>query len=195
MRVTIIALAVVLALGAGFSAQQRRPASPPGAVATQVGDQWIEITYGRPILRGRTNIFGSGADYGVTLNDGGPVWRAGANDTTLLRNAVALEIGGRRVPAGDHAILIELRSPMEWTFILSDQARQRSFDPDNTTELWGGFNYRPDRDVARAPMKVETLPYSVDQLTWLLTDVTPAGGTMRVMWERTMGSVGFKVIQ
>ncbi|MGE0446413.1 MAG: DUF2911 domain-containing protein [Vicinamibacterales bacterium] len=195
MRVTIMALAVVLALGAGLSAQQGRPASPPGAAATQVGNQWVEITYGRPILRGRTNIFGSGADYGVALNDGGPVWRAGANDTTLLRNAVALEIGGRRVPAGAHAILIELRSPTEWTFILSAQARQRSFDPNNTTELWGGFNYRPDRDVARAPMTVETLPYSVDQLTWLLTDVTPSGGTMRVLWERTMGSVGFKVIQ
>jgi hypothetical protein len=99
------------------------------------------------------------------------------------------------VPAGDHAILIELKSPTEWTFILSDQARQRSFDPDNTTELWGGFNYRPDRDVARAPMTVETLPYSVDQLTWLITDVTPAGGTLRVMWERSMGAVEFRVSQ
>lgn len=44
-------------------------------------------------------------------------------------------------------------------------------------------------------MKVETLPYSVDQLTWLITDVTPAGGTLRVMWERSMGSVGFRVGQ
>ena len=195
MRVTLTALALVLALGAAFDAQQRRPASPAGAAATQIGEHWIEITYGRPILRGRTNMFGSGADYGVKLNDGGPVWRAGANDTTLLRNGVAVDIGGSRVPAGDHAILIELTSPTEWTFIVSDQARQRSFDPDNTTELWGGFNYRPDRDVARAPMKVETLPYSVDQLTWLITDVTPAGGTLRVMWERSMGSVGFRVGQ
>jgi len=67
---------------------------PSGATATQIGQDWIEITYGRPILRGRTNIFGAGADYGVKLNDSGPVWRAGANDTTLLRNGVALEIGG-----------------------------------------------------------------------------------------------------
>jgi hypothetical protein len=195
MRVMLTALALVIALGGAFDAQQRRPASPAGAVATQIGEHWIEITYGRPILRGRTNMFGSGADYGVKLNDGGPVWRAGANDTTLLRNGVAVEVGGRRVPAGDRAILIELKSPTEWTFILSDQARQRSFDPDNTTELWGGFNYRPDRDVARAPMTVETLPYSVDQLTWLITDVTPAGGTLRVMWERSMGAVEFRVSQ
>ena len=193
MRVLLTVTLLVFALGTAFHGQQGRPASPAGATATQVGEQWIEITYGRPILRGRTNIFGSGADYGVKLNDGGPVWRAGANDTTLLRNGVALEVGGRRVPAGDHAILIELTSPSEWTFILSDQARQRRFDPNNTTELWGGFNYQPTRDVARAPMKVETLPYSVDQLTWLLTDITPAGGTMRVMWERTMGSVAFRV--
>jgi hypothetical protein len=113
----------------------------------------------------------------------------------VLRNGVALEIGGKRVPAGEHALLIELKSPAEWTLIVSDQPRQRSFDPDNMTQLWGGFNYRPANDVTRAPMMVETVPYSVDQLTWAFTDVTPAGGTMRIWWERTMASIPFTVGQ
>jgi hypothetical protein len=193
MRTTGLFAIVLCALAVTASAQQR-PASPAGSSATQVNGRWSEIAYGRPILRGRTDIFGAGADYGRTLNDGGPVWRAGANDTTLLRTEVPLEIGGRRVAPGDYAMLIELHGPGEWTFILSSQARQRNFDPNNTTELWGGFNYRPDRDVTRAPMQVETIPFTVDQLTWVFTDVTPAGGDMRLSWANAMASVPFKIL-
>jgi hypothetical protein len=94
----------------------RRPASPPGTAATQVGGawsapdkdgeqrhsggKWIEVTYSRPILRGRTNIFGSGADYGKKVLAGAPVWRAGANQTTKLMTEVPLEIGGKRLDPG-----------------------------------------------------------------------------------------------
>ena len=189
----IFAISAVLL--AGVSAQQqRRPASPEGTAATQVNNQWIEIVYGRPILRGRTGIFGSGADYGQKLNDGGPVWRAGANLTTALRTDVPLEIGGKRVAAGEYAVLIELKSEKDWTFILSAQPRQKAYDEKNTTELYGGFNYKPDRDVARAPMTVQALPFSIDQLTWGFTDVTPAGGTLRIWWDKCMASVPFKIV-
>lgn len=195
---TFVTTAVVLMLMiGGVAAQQpaRRPASPPGTTSTQVDGKWIDIEYGRPILRGRTNIFGSGADYGKKLYDGGPVWRAGANNTTLLKTEVPLEIGGKRVAPGEYAVLVELKNEKDWTFILSTQARQARFDPKNTTELYGGFNYKPDHDVTRAPMRVETLPYSVEQLTWNFTDVTPAGGTMRVAWDKQMGSVAFKIVK
>ena len=189
----IVAIASVLLAGASAQ-EQRRPASPDGTAATQVNGRWIDLTYGRPILRGRTNIFGSGADYGDKLNDGGPVWRAGANLTTVLKTEVPLEIGGKRVPAGEYAVLVELKDEKDWTFILSTQPRQTRFDGKNTTELYGGFNYKPDRDVARAPMRVEAIPFSIDQLTWGFTDVTPAGGTMRIWWEKTMASVPFRIV-
>ena len=193
---TVIAFLVVAMFTAAAPAQEtRRVASPEGTAATQVNGRWIELSYGRPILRGRTNIFGSGADYGRKLNDGGPVWRAGANTTTLLRTEVPLEIGGKRVPAGEYAVLVELKSEKDWTLILSSQPYQRTYDEKNTTELYGGFNYKPDRDVARAPMRVETIPFSIDQLTWGFTDVAPAGGTMRLWWERNMASVPFKILQ
>src|SRR5688572_13026246 len=85
-RPAVTVLAIVAMMVAGVAAQQsRRPASPPGEAATQMAGHWIELSYGRPILRGRANIFGSGADYGETVNDGGPAWRAGANRTTLMR--------------------------------------------------------------------------------------------------------------
>jgi hypothetical protein len=194
-KLVLITFVMTLVLAAAAAAQQaRRPASPEGTSATQVNGRWIEIVNGRPILRGRTNIFGSGADYGQKLNDGGPVWRAGANNTTLLKTEAPLEIGGRRIEPGEYAVLIELKSEKDWTFILSTQPRQAKFDPKNTTELFGGYNYKPDRDVARAPMRVEAIPFSVDQLTWGFSDVTPAGGTMRIWWEKAMASVPFKIL-
>ena len=52
------------------------------------------VDYGRPLLRGRTSIFGSGAEYGKTISDGSPVWRMGANDSTRFTTQVPLEIGG-----------------------------------------------------------------------------------------------------
>jgi hypothetical protein len=159
-----------------------------------VNGQWIEISYGRPILRGRTNVFGSGVDYGRKLNDGGPVWRAGANRSTRLRTEAALEIGGTRLPAGEYALLIELKNERDWTMILSLQGQQRDYSEENKTELWGSYNYTADKDAARAPMRVETIPFSIDQLTWGFTDVSPAGGTLRVWWERNMASLPFKIV-
>jgi hypothetical protein len=184
----------LLAFGISSEAQQRRPASPDGTSATQVNGRWLEIVYGRPILRGRTNIFGTGADYGKTLFDGGTVWRAGANVSTRLRTEVALEIGGKRVAPDEYVMVIDLKGPADWTFVLTKQPYTVTFDPNNTKELYGAYNYRPDFDVTRAPMKTETLPYSVDQLTWVFTDVSPSGGTMRIAWERVMASVPFKIL-
>ena len=195
MKRVVAIVAVALWCVSSLDAQQRRPASPEGTASTQVNGRWIDIVYGRPILRGRTNVFGTGADYGKTLFDGGTVWRAGANTSTRLKNEMPLEIGGKRVPAGELVMLIDLKGPKDWTFILTSQPYTSTFDPQNTKELYGGYNYRPDHDVARAAMQVETLPYSVDQLMWWFTDVTPSGGTMRIAWERMTASVPFKILQ
>ena len=188
-------MTVALAGSLSIDAQQRRPASPDGTSHTQVAGKWLEIVYGRPILRGRANIFGAGSDYGKVLLDGGPVWRAGANVSTRLRTEAALEIGGKRLAPGEYVMLIELASPKEWTLILTTQPYALTFDPQNTRELYGGYNYRPDHDAARAAMKVESLPFSVDQLTWVFTDVTPAGGTLRVAWEKVMASAPFTILE
>jgi len=176
-------------------AQQRRQASPEGTASVQVANGWIDIVHGKPILRGRTNIFGSGADYGKTLFDGGTVWRAGANVSTRLRNEMPLEIGGKRIPPGELVIVIDLKSEKDWTFVLTSQSYALTYDPQNTKDLYGAYNYRPDNDVARAPMRVEALPNTVEQLMWWFTDVTPAGGTMRVAWDKVTASVPFKILK
>src|SRR5688572_7066501 len=161
MRTLAAVLTIAIISYADLDAQERRQASPEGTVSTQIDNRWIDIVYGRPILRGRTNIFGSGADYGKTLFDGGTVWRAGANVSTRLRNEMPLEIGGTRIPPGELVMLIDLKNEKDWTLILSSQSYALKFDPQNTKDLYGGFNYRREHDVARAPMTVERLPYAV----------------------------------
>ena len=195
MRTLVAALVIVTVGMVHLDSQPRRPASPEGITSTQINGRWLDIVYGRPILRGRTNIFGSGADYGKTLFDGGTVWRAGANVSTRLRNEMPLEIGGKRIPPGELVMLIDLKSEQDWTLILSAQSYALTFDPQNTKDLYGGFNYRKEHDVTRAPMQVDRLSFSVDQLTWLITDVTPSGGTLRIAWAHAMASTPFKTVQ
>jgi len=59
--------------------------------------------------------------------------------------------------------------------------------------LWGSYNYTPAKDVVRAPMKLETLSHSVEQLTWEFVDMTDAGGSIAISWGNQMASVPFKV--
>ena len=192
---TVALGAAVVAMSVFVSAQGRggRPASPAGASAAQVGGKWIDITYGRPLKRGR-DVFGSGADYGkITHTDGATVWRAGANVTTRLKSEVPLVIAGKTVPAGEYSVFIDVASPTKWTFILSNWPAQTKYDPNNKEALWGSFNSTPDKDVVRAPMKVEALPFSIEEMSWEFVNMTTDGGSLAVMWDKTMASVGFKV--
>jgi hypothetical protein len=184
----IAAAPLVLTQGRGG-----RPASPAGDSSTVIGGKWIDITYGRPLKRGR-DVFPAGADYAkITHTDGAPVWRAGANVTTRLKSEAPLVINGKTVPSGEHSVFIDVKSPTDWTLIVSNWAAQTRYDPNNKDALWGSFGYTPDKDVLRAPMTVSKLPFSVEELTWDFVDMTATGGKLAIMWDKTMASVPFTV--
>ena len=182
---------------------QRRITSPDGHAATEVlghyagpeptyvGGKFIEESYGRPIRRGR-DLFGSGADYGKRLNNGAPVWRAGADTSTYLMTELPLVIDSKTVPPGGYSLFIDLK-PGNWTFIVSNWQPQSHYDPLDKTRLWGAFGYTADKDVLRTRMKLTTLPWSVDQLTWAFLDMSDGGGTLALMWDRMMASVPFSI--
>jgi len=221
MMRTLVSLGITLTLAAAVPLAQQPPArlmSPEGSAQTQVlgkwtkgerpsfaagretylGGRWIEITYGRPLQRGR-DLFGSGANYGKSLNDVGtanlpppPVWRAGANVSTRLKSEVPLTFGAAKVPAGEYSLFIDLNSPSQWTLIISNWGAQAKFDPKDKNALWGAYGYTADKDVARVPMKVEALPFGVDQLTWSFLDMTNDSGRIALLWGKTMASAAFK---
>jgi Protein of unknown function (DUF2911) len=211
MRPTLALATAVMVTTLAVAAQDSRPASPTGSSATQVAGEWaksknaqgqeveryqsgkwVEITYGRPILKGRKNIFGSGADYGKTVYAGAPVWRAGADVTTRLKTEVPLQIGGKIVPAGEYSVFIELKEN-NWTLILSTWPAQQKYDPNNKAALWGAYNYTPDKDVARVQMTVGKAPFNTDELTWNFVDMTQAGGKLAIMWDDIVATAPFTV--
>jgi hypothetical protein len=219
MTRTWMSVVALLAIGMTASGQQaQRSMSPEGSAQVQLlgkwvkgerpaftlgreqyqGGKWVEITYGRPLQRGR-DLFGSGADYGKAANDVGtptfpapPVWRAGANMSTRLKSEVPLVLGKTTVPAGEYSLFIDLVKPTEWTLIVSSWPAQAKFDPNDKNALWGAYGYTPSKDVVRVPMRVETMPFAVDQLTWTFLDVTNDSGRIALMWGKTLASTAFK---
>ena len=200
---TAMVLAVVIHSTA--FAQHSRPASPAGNSAVEVGGRydvregyggggWIEVKYGRPIRRGRS-LFAP-ADYADALNDGAPVWRAGANVSTRLSTEVPIGMGGTTIPPGEYTLFIDLHAE-PWTFIVSTWPVLTEIDAswpgdeDKIEALFGAYYYTLDRDLLRVPMTVTTLQHSFEQLSWQFLDVTESGGTLAMLWETTMASVSF----
>lgn len=194
----LIALAAVLTIAASFS-QAQRSASPRGEAAVQVGGEyqerryvggkWIAVDYGRPILRGRSGIFGAGDSYGKSVNAGAPVWRAGANKSTRLMTELDLSFGDQVLPAGEYSVFVELKEG-DWTLILSTHAAKDGFREPGEG-LWGAYNYTPDKDVVRVKMELSELGVSHEQFTISFTDITDSGGNLSMLWDKTGATAAF----
>ena len=195
LRTIGIALALCLLVATVGSAQDR-PKSPKGSASTQIGDSWIDVTYSRPILRGREGIFGEGDGYGKGVYAGAPVWRAGADVTTRIKTELDLDVNGTKVPAGEYSFFIELAEGA-WTGILSTQPYMEMPDRAKMAEgiTWGAYGYSSDHDVVRAPMEVTSGENSVDQMTIVFSNVSDAGGALVVVWDKSIGVLPFTVPQ
>ena len=197
----LAAVLAVLALATAVTAQDRRPASPSGRSAVQVGGtyderagqaggKWIEIRYGRPLKRGR-DLFGP-SDWVEFLNDGAEIWRAGANYTTQLVTELPITIGGSRLEPGTYTVFIDLADE-GWTFVVSTWPAQSRYDYENKEALFGAYYYTSDRDIVRAPMNLEELPYSREQLSWEFLDVSEDGGLLALFWDTKRAWVEFSL--
>jgi hypothetical protein len=199
--------AITAALSAQAIPDVKLPPSPQGQAAIQVGGRWektpeggqayrdgkwIVVDYGRPLLRGRTDIFGAGADYGRFVNAGAPLWRAGANDTTRLTTQGHLQIGGKIIAPGTYNMFVDLK-PGNWTLVLTTQPVQEKFDPNDTVRLSGATNYDPKFDVLRAPMTVRTGEPSIEQFTIGFVNASQISATLMMQWEKTTATIDLRL--
>jgi len=169
------------------------PGEKPGYPPRYEGGKWIEITYYRPIKRARDDMFGAGADYGKKLNAGAPVWRAGANVTTRMKTDLPLEIGGKRVEAGEYTLFVELKENA-WTLIVSKQPWQKNYDANDKASTWGAYNYDSKYDVVRTPMKNEKMAHSLEEFMIDFVDVTEKDGKLALWWDREFATADFKIL-
>lgn len=208
MRVrSLMSIALFCAVSVVVSAQGvpdvKLPPSPAGQAAIEVGGTWVKtaeggqtyrdgkwivVDYGRPLLRGRKEIFGTAADYGTFVNAGAPVWRAGANNTTRLTTQVPLQIAGKTIAPGVYNVFVDLK-PGNWTLVLSTQPVQEKFDPNDKVRLSGSTNYDPKFDVLRTPMSVRGGDASTEQFTIWFTNVSDTRATLSMAWDKTLATV------
>ena len=194
--------AFLCVLPVSLEGQARLP-SPRGEATTQVGGAynaegqyeggwWIVVDYGRPILRGRENMFGSGDTYGDAFLLGAPNWRIGANLSTRFHAGTDLMFGNQRLPAGEYSIFAELEEDA-WTLIFSNWGVKQTFQEANPNALWGSYGYTDERDVLRTAMSVETIGRAADQLVITFTNMTQQGGDFTIWFDDQLATVPFRV--
>ena len=104
----IAALAVASVAAPGLAVGQVR-ASERGSVSQTIDGTVVEVSYGRPALRGRTPFGG--------VVHWGEVWTPGANFSTTLRLSRAVRLGDQAVAAGTYSLWVVPTSEA-WTLYL-----------------------------------------------------------------------------
>jgi|SRR5665213_1131768 len=172
----LLLMAGVFVACRGAARAQERRASPHDKTSATIDGSDMTIVYGRPYTRGRT-IFGSLIRYDE-------VWCPGADEATYLTTSRPLKVGNLSVPAGSYSLWIRPAEDV-WTLI---------FNKD-----WNTFHtsYRARSDFGRVPMRKDTLPATIEQLTFTIEPNVPAspgsGGRISMAWATTKASVAFTV--
>ena len=157
----------------------------------------LRTTETGPLAGSRVAIKDNVSVAGVPMMNGsetvrGFVPRADATVVTRLLEAGAT-IAGKAVAAGEYTLFIDLAPNDKWTLIVSKWPAQTTYDESNRAALWGAYEYTPERDIVRAPMRIERLPHAYEQLSWEFLDITPKGGLIALVWDRKLASVAFTV--
>jgi hypothetical protein len=137
--------------------------SPRASVSQTVGLTTISITYDRPAVNGR-QVWGKLVPYDS-------VWRAGANENTVIAFSSPVQIDGKLVEAGRYGLhMIPTRN--EWTVILSREAN-----------AWGSFSYDPKEDALR--FHATPVPGEMhERLVYTFDDPSEHGVVATLRWEK-----------
>lgn len=192
MRSLLIGAACVLAAGLSFSqfegpparpriadeppvgirTPQPPPLSPPAKTSITLNGIKITINYSAPSMRKRV-IFGGLVPYNK-------VWRAGANDATLLHTGADLEFKGLVVPKGDYSLFVWL-DPQKWQLIINQETRQ------------SGLEYHQERDLGRVAMDISQPAKPIETYRITLTKTGATEGQLKMAWENMVAAAGFVV--
>jgi len=141
----------------------RVPRVSQGAVAKQiVGLSEITITYHRPGVKGRA-IWGGLLPYNQ-------VWRAGANEPTLITFSDPVTVAGKKLNAGTYRLLV-IPTQGDWTIIFNSE-----------TKNWGTV-YDSTFDVVKIAVKPESGAHE-EFMSFSFTDLTSSSAKVVLAWEK-----------
>lgn len=174
-----LVLALFAALGPSISLAQNQNqslaldlplASQRATVSQRLGLTTISIAYHRPLVRGR-KVWGE-------LVPWGQVWRAGANENTVITFDDPVTIEGQPLPKGSYGLHM-IPNEASWTVIFSK----------NSTS-WGSFTYDEKEDALRVSVKPGPSEMH-DALTYDFDELGPDSAVVTLRWEKVV--VPFKV--
>lgn len=139
-------------------------------VSQRIGITDITINYHRPLVAGR-KVWGNLVPYGQ-------VWRAGANENTVIRFSDPVTIDGKSLDRGVYGLHM-IPGENEWTVIFSK----------NSTS-WGAFTYDQAEDALRVTVKPRAAEMH-EALTYDFDDVQPYSAVVTLQWEKV--AIPFKV--
>jgi len=124
----------------------------------------ITINYHRPLVNGR-KIWGGVVPYGK-------VWRAGANENTIIEFSDPVSIEGKPLAKGTYGLHM-IPNPDSWTVIFS-----------KTNTGWGSYSYKEDEDALRVDVKPRPLAEQKEALEFEFEDLKPDSTTVTLKWEK-----------
>src|SRR5579862_7712080 len=137
--------------------------SQRGIVTQRLGLTDITITYHRPVVGGR-EIWGKTVPYGR-------VWRAGANENTIITFGDDVSIEGKPLAAGTYGLHM-IPNEDHWTIIFSK----------NSTS-WVSFTYDEKEDALRVDVKPQPAEFR-EALTYTFDDIKPESAAATLRWEK-----------
>lgn len=148
-----------------------------GREESHVAGAHILVDYGTPTRRGR-DIFGVVVPWGQ-------VWRTGANRATHLTTDKPLVLGDPatgtlQVPAGEYT-LFSILAEDGGHLIVNRQTGQT------------GTAYDAAQDLGRVRMRRRMVAEPVEQFTIQVAAVEGGGGELRLVWDRSVFAVPFRV--
>ncbi len=158
-------LAAIALLAGTTAGQAQVRASERGGAFQVVNGTKITVEYSRPLVRGRSPMFGGQIPWGE-------VWTPGANWATTLEVDHDVTVNGHALATGKYSVWMEVQ-PKEWTVILDPRAK-----------LFHIAHPKPDSAQVRFPVT----PSDVDGpevLTWSFTSFSPTGTTLQMAWAGT----------
>lgn len=181
LRKTISATVLSAAFAFPTYAQKTTDMGAGGGGTAHVKTEWvvapanISIEYGRPTLKGRSELK-------VMRQDDPQVWRTGADVATILRTDKTLKFGSVTLAPGNYTINIDP----------ADAGFQIMFGKLGDPKQWG-IPYKKELEIGRVPMKMGATAAPVEMLT-ILVEPAKSAGTLKIEWGSKSASVPFTVL-
>lgn len=137
--------------------------SQKAGVSQRIGLTDITVSYHSPLVKGR-EIWGELVPFGE-------VWRAGANENTVITFSTPVTVQNQPLAAGSYGLHM-IPGKDSWVVIFS-----------NNSSSWGSYFYDKTEDALRVEVTPVVLPMQ-EWLSYSFSNITPASTDLLMHWEK-----------